>query len=54
MGFVVSYFDGSARIIPFHDRTQLCGNYVGSNYPNYPPTSNWGLAGWGPNWDLDY
>jgi prepilin-type N-terminal cleavage/methylation domain-containing protein len=25
-GFVVSFFDGSARIIPFHDRTQLCGN----------------------------
>jgi prepilin-type N-terminal cleavage/methylation domain-containing protein len=52
-GFAVSFFDGSARIVPFHDRTQLCGNYVGSNYPNYPATSNWGLAGWGPNWDLD-
>jgi prepilin-type N-terminal cleavage/methylation domain-containing protein len=52
-GLVACFFDGSAQIDPFSERDKLCGQYTGSNWPNYPAGGNWALAGWGPNWDLD-
>jgi len=43
-GFVVCFFDGSARVISFAARDKFCDDY---------PNGNWAVAGWGPQWDLD-
>ena len=48
-GFTCVFFDGSARIISFRDRTKFCFDLPGGNWFG----GNYAIAGLGPNWDLD-